>query len=278
MIAKIVVWGVDREAARRRLVRALADTALVGVATNLGFLARLADDPEYAAARIDTGFIERRREALLMLPGPPPDFVLAAAVLTRLVGCPDEPRDNDPWSGADGWRLNLGPAPRSLVLRCGDADHTVAATRDGEAWHLDLGGRSCRASGERQAEDRLVVVLDGTRRKLRVLEHGAAIVVLADGESWRIEEIDPLCPPAGITALAGHLTSPMPGRVAQLLVAPGERVRQGQPLMVVEAMKMEHTIAAPRDGVVAAVHYRMGDLVEEGAELLALADSDDGRD
>src|SRR6202035_1196138 len=125
---------------------------------------------------------------------------------------------------------------------------------------------------ERGAEGRLVITLDGVRRPVRVLEHGAVLAVFAGGESWIIEEVDPLMPPPGADAIAGRLTAPMPGRVVQLLVAAGDRVRRGQPMMVVEAMKMEHTIAAPRDGTVAAVHYAPGDLVEEGAELIALAE------
>ena len=115
------------------------------------------------------------------------------------------------------------------------------------------------------------MTLDGVRRSLRVLEHDAELAVFLDGESWHFAAVDPLLPPADADAGAGRLTAPMPGRVIQLLVAPGEAVRRGQPMMVIEAMKMEHTIAAPRDGVVAAVHYAAGDPVEEGAELIALA-------
>ena len=99
--------------------------------------------------------------------------------------------------------------------------------------------------------------------------------VFFDGESWVFEAIDPLAPPVGADAAAGRLTAPMPGRVVQVLVWAGDAVRQGQPMMVVEAMKMEHTIAAPRDGTVAAVHFAPGELVEEGAELIALADGDE---
>ena len=133
------------------------------------------------------------------------------------------------------------------------------------------------AAAEPLPRQRLAVVLDGIRTVMRLIADDAGVTVFAGGESWRLEEIDPLAPPEDADMAAGRLTAPMPGRVAQLLVAPGDRVRRGQPVMVVEAMKMEHTIAAPRDGVVAAVHYRAGDLVEEGALLLALAEPDDDR-
>jgi 3-methylcrotonyl-CoA carboxylase alpha subunit len=95
-------------------------------------------------------------------------------------------------------------------------------------------------------------------------------VVFLDGESWRLVEIDPLVPRASEDPTAGRLTAPMPGRVTQLMVEPGRRVRRGEPLMIIEAMKMEHTVAAPADGVVEKVRFVVGDLVEEGAELIAL--------
>jgi 3-methylcrotonyl-CoA carboxylase alpha subunit len=95
--------------------------------------------------------------------------------------------------------------------------------------------------------------------------------VFLDGKSWRLFEVDPLAARAGEDPTAGRLTAPMPGRVTQLMVEPGTSVRRGQPLIVIEAMKMEHTVTAPADGVVEAVRFAPGDLVEEGAELIALA-------
>jgi 3-methylcrotonyl-CoA carboxylase alpha subunit len=95
--------------------------------------------------------------------------------------------------------------------------------------------------------------------------------VFLDGESWHLIEIDPLAARAGEDPTAGRLTAPMPGRVTQLMVEPGTSVRRGQPLIVIEAMKMEHTVTAPADGIVEAVRCAPGDLVEEGAELIALA-------
>ena len=114
-------------------------------------------------------------------------------------------------------------------------------------------------------------MLDGVRRKLTVLTHGSEAAVFLDGESWRLTEVDPLAARAGEDPTAGRLTAPMPGRVMQLMVAPGTNVRRGQPLIVIEAMKMEHTVTAPADGVVEAVRFAPGDLVEEGAELITLA-------
>jgi 3-methylcrotonyl-CoA carboxylase alpha subunit len=159
----------------------------------------------------------------------------------------------------------------SLHLRHGADDLTVDAVAERGGWHLRLGDRDCHASAERLPDGRLSLTLDGVRTPLRVLEHDRALAVFVEGESWQFAAVDPLAPPAGADISGGRLTAPMPGRVIQLLVAPGEAVRRGQAMMVIEAMKMEHTIAAPRDGVVQAVHYAAGDPVEEGAELIELA-------
>jgi 3-methylcrotonyl-CoA carboxylase alpha subunit len=276
MICKIIAHGEDRAAACVRLARALADTAVAGVATNLAFLARVVADPEFVSGAVDTSFIERRRDALLPAAAPVPELALATAALFRLVA--GEPAEtSDPWSRAEGWRLNLLPAARSFVFRRIGDDHSIsisAAPAASGGWRLRLPDGEHAASGEVLPDGRFAVVLDGVRQSVRVLDDGASLAVFAGGESWRLDEIDPLAPPRGVDAAADRLTAPMPGRVVQLLVGPGDPVRQGQPMMVVEAMKMEHTIAAPRDGAVASVNYAVGDLVEEGAELIALAETD----
>jgi 3-methylcrotonyl-CoA carboxylase alpha subunit len=273
MIAKVIAWGEDRAAARVRLGRALADTAIVGVQTNVGFLARIVADPEFAAGAADTSFVERRRDALLAAGAPPPDVALAAAALCRLAP-PDGGAGADPWQRRDGWRLNLPRVPQTVVLRWADAERTVSATPAGDAWWLDLGNGARQAAAEPVADGRLAITLDGVRRSVRVVAHGVAMTVFLGGDSYAFETVDPLAPPADAAQGRERLVAPMPGRVVQLFVAAGDRVRRGQPLAVVEAMKMEHTVVAPRDGTVAAVHYRPGDRVEEDAELIALTDDD----
>jgi len=278
LLAKIIAWGEDRDAARARLQRALADTAILGVTTNLAFLHRVIGEPDFAAGKIDTGFIERHHDTLLPSSRPLPDVALAAAALWRLT-----PRSAaagadsySPWTRIDGWRLNGVAAPVSLHFRHGADDLSVEATADGGGWKLQLGEYVCRAMAGRIPDGRLAASVDGARSRVRVLEHDRELAVFLDGESWHFTIADPLAPPPDADVGAGRLTAPMPGRVIQLLVAPGEAVRQGQAMMVIEAMKMEHTIAAPRDGVVAAVHYAAGDPVEEGAELIALAEAKAG--
>jgi 3-methylcrotonyl-CoA carboxylase alpha subunit len=278
MIAKIVAWGEDRAAAIRRLRRALAETAVLGPRTNLGFLARLVADPEFAAGSVDTGFIERRRDALIPARRDAPYPALAAAALWRLhlretAAVADAARSDDPhspWARSDGWRLG-GRARQDVVLRDEAEERAATATAGDGEWRLQLGDRTVVAAGAAEPDGGFVLVLDGVRRRIAVMAHGSQTAVFIDGDSWRLVEIDPLAAPLDEEIAGGSLTAPMPGRVTRLLVEAGSRVERGQPLITIEAMKMEHTIAAPAEGIVERVRFAVGDLVEEGAELIALA-------
>ncbi|HEX4184621.1 MAG TPA: acetyl-CoA carboxylase biotin carboxylase subunit [Stellaceae bacterium] len=283
MIAKIIVWGEDRRAALDRLRRALAETALLGVVTNLGLLVRIATHPQFAAAAFDTGFIERHRDVLLTGQRPAPVAALAAAAIARLIARGSEAAaaaarsvdPNSPWARSDGWRLS-GESHQELVFRDAAEERTVIATAQAGDWLLRLGDETICAFGERRPDGTLTVVLDGVRGQIIVLDHGSETAVFLAGENWRLVEIDPLAVHEGDDPGAGRLTAPMPGRVTQLLVGTGDAVRRGEPLMIMEAMKMEHTVAAPVDGTIEAVRFAVGDLVEEGAELITLAAVRDG--
>jgi 3-methylcrotonyl-CoA carboxylase alpha subunit len=278
MIAKIIAWGEDRAAAVGRLRRALAETAVLGVGTNLEFLARVAAHPEFESGVVDTGFIERNRATLTPPRRTAPDTVFAAAALARLLAREDAAKAAasrsgepfSPWARTDGWRLN-GRGHQELIFGDGAEERLVCARDQGGSWLLQFDGRAILAQGERRADAALSMLLGGVRKQITVLDHGAEIGVFLDGESWRLTEVDPLAARAGEDPTAGRLTAPMPGRVTQLMVEPGTSVRRGQPLIVIEAMKMEHTVTAPTDGVIEAVRFAPGDLVEEGAELIALA-------
>ena len=277
MIAKIISWGEDRAAAVGRLRRALAGTAVLGVGTNLEFLARVAVHPEFLSGAVDTGFIERHRATLIPARQSAPDTVLAAATLSKLLAREDAVRADasrsgdsfSPWARTDGWRLN-GRGHQELIFRDGAEERLVCARSQAGSWLLQFDDRAILSEGERRADAALSMSLDGVRKQITVLDHGAEIAVFLDGEGWRLTEVDPLAARAGEDPTAGRLAAPMPGRVTQLMVEPGMNVRRGQPLIVIEAMKMEHTVTAPADGVIEAVRFAPGDLVEEGAELIAL--------
>jgi 3-methylcrotonyl-CoA carboxylase alpha subunit len=278
MIAKIIAWGEDRPAAIARLRTALAETAILGLHSNLGFLARLAAEPDFAAGAVDTGFIERHRAVLIPAHRPAPDAALAVAAISRLLARgaairAAAQRSGDPyspWAGNECWRLG-GVDRQDLTFRDAAEERTVQATARGPGWLLQIDDRAVLAHGEQRPDGAFAITIDGIRKQIIVLDHGAETAVFVDGESWLLVEIDPLAARQGEDPAGGRLSAPMPGRVTRLLVEAGSMVRRGQPLMVIEAMKMEHTIVAPADGTVEGVRFAVGDMVEEGAEVITLA-------
>ncbi len=270
MIAKVIAWGSDRSEALRRLAAGLGQYRIAGLATNRDFLLRLLRHPDFVAGAFDTGFIPRHRDALLPAAAPAPLAVLAAATLSLLgARVPSASRDGDrhsPWRRRDGWRLN-GETHQEIAWRDGESVRAVLARyrRDHQLLEIDGHAVVARASGGEDA-----IELDGARLPVTVDRQRDEFTVITDDGTWRLAYIDPLAPKAAEEAAGGRLTAPMPGKIAQVLVAVGDRVARGQALLVLEAMKMEHTIAAPAVGIVERIDYAAGDLVEEGAELIAL--------
>ena len=275
MIAKVIAWGGDRAEALRRLAAALAEYRIAGLATNRDFLVRLLRHPAFVAGDFDTGFIDRHRDALIPPPGPAPRMALAAASLALLhdqtitaQGVGKRSGDpHSPWHRRDGWRLN-GDTYQDMRWRDGDVERAVRVRYGSGRYHLDIDGESGDAHAAAGVDGDLILDLDGVRLGATVSRHGPEVTVVADDGTWRLTYIDPLAPKIAEEAAGGRLTAPMPGKVAQVLAKMGGRVKRGQALMVLEAMKMEHTIAAPADGTVEKVNYAAGDLVEEGAELI----------
>ena len=276
MIAKIIVWDRDREAARQRLVAALGGCEVAGLATNIAFLAAVAAHPDFAAAELDTGFIARHRESLVPPPAPASDRVLALAALALFLERARHAREaaarsgdpRSPWALADGWRMN---DDNHHVLRFKDGEREVAITVHyrPDGYVMELPGGPLAAHGTLVGERDLSADLAGARLKARVVRERRELAVFADGASHRLQLIDPLAGAAELAAGGGSLTAPMPGKIIQVLVEAGAEVARGAALLVLEAMKMEHTIAAPADGVIEKVNYAVGEQVTEGAELIA---------
>jgi 3-methylcrotonyl-CoA carboxylase alpha subunit len=279
MIAKLICWDTDRDSALRRLRQALADYQVAGLATNLQFLSAVVSHRAFALAHrepglLDTGLIERYQAELLPAQEPVDDEVLAIAALDqclRVVQAAQEHASTSsdpgsPWHGASGWRLNQD---NHHVLGFVDAGRTVPVTAHyrPHGYLLDLPDGSRSVSGEVDADGAIAVEIDGARMLAQVVRRGTELTVFARGRSHRLElAVTDATHEAGDE---GSLVSPMPGSVIDVLVKVGDSVVKGAPLMLIEAMKMEHTIAAPADGVVKEVFFAKGDQVREGVELLA---------
>jgi 3-methylcrotonyl-CoA carboxylase alpha subunit len=275
MIAKLIVWGASRLSALTRLRQALAQVEIAGVATNVAFLRRVAASRAFGAGELDTGLIERNR-AELFLKSEITKEMLTAAAFAELA---EEERaaheraaasgdPYSPWHRVDGWRLNED-SHHDFVFLDGETHHPVRLLFLENGLQIAVDGHTQTLSGERLPDDRLLVSLDGHAFKARAVRDGRDWHVFCEGDYRRLSLKQDL---AGQDegARAGSLAAPMPGKIIQVLAKVGAKVRKGEPLLILEAMKMEHTITAPADGVVKEVHYAAGEQVLEGVELITL--------
>jgi 3-methylcrotonyl-CoA carboxylase alpha subunit len=275
MIAKLIVWDESRERALARMLQALADYRVVGVANNVGFLSRLTACPAFVNADLDTGLIERERAFLFPENAATPDEAWLVAVLADLIRNQDTARaaavatadPHSPWHDRDGWRAN-GVSHRLMVLRLGDAERQIAVAYLADGFALELEGRRTRASGRLLPGGQLHADLGGRRINATVIVAGEKRHVFLDGRAHVFSAVDPLFHAGEGVGAEGGLTAPMPGKLIALLATPGVRLEKGAPLLILEAMKMEHTIAAPAAGVVKAFRFNVGDQVTDGAELV----------
>jgi acetyl-CoA carboxylase biotin carboxylase subunit len=238
MIAKIIAWDETREGAAAKLASALETAQIAGLQTNNAFLIRTLKHPDFVAGRIDTGFIERHQAELIPLAPPPSADILQAAA--QLVVAQSVARaSSDPWNAVDGFRLGAVARPKIEVV----------------------------VDGRRLSVEAPEIARPETAMRLA----SGAIAVMRAGETFLVRQYDPFEAADAAGMASDRVTAPMPGKIAQLLVRPGDRVKKGQPLAVLEAMKMEHTLAAPADALVATVDAAAGDQVGEGAIIVRFA-------
>ncbi|MDP3135720.1 MAG: acetyl/propionyl/methylcrotonyl-CoA carboxylase subunit alpha [Burkholderiaceae bacterium] len=269
MIAKLIVHGENREQALARLDDALARTHIVGLSTNVQFLRHVLRSPSFAQANLDTALITREREGLFSQEpvGLP---LAAAAAVAHVLLCEQALADADPWSRRDSWRSH-GTAVRTFEFEFhGEALRAELVCRQEGGLVLSVGGVS-GALSFRDEDGGLLLDFADERRVVRVYRQGESVHVFMAQGATQIRVIDPLAHANDAHADSGRLSAPMPGKVVSFAVKAGDRVTRGQALAVMEAMKMEHTIAAPADGVVQELLYAPGDQVTEGAELLRIS-------
>jgi geranyl-CoA carboxylase alpha subunit len=266
LLAKIIAHGPDRKTAVRRLRRALNQTSLLGLTTNLPFLRQVVGHPAFLAGELHTGFLAEHFPQWRPAKGDSTMPLLVAAV-HRLTGAPQIATNEGYWRNnpnapqmfpfrVNGTEMTAGIVPVDEVpselfrVQLAGGEHEVRV----EAWHRDLTG--------------LQLVVDGVRRQLTAVFHENSLWVDCCGTTTVVEYLPRLPVPATSAGAAGSLRAPMPGSVLEVLVKVGQTVSKGQPLLKLEAMKMEHTIRTAADGVVTAVYYAPGDSVTADAELL----------
>ncbi len=271
MIAKLVAWGETRDEAASRLSAALSRYEAAGVQTNLGLLRRIAGHPSFLAGGVDTGFISRNPGVLAPEPAhePPPAALAAVAAKALAAQAADAlaPDPCSPWSANTAWRLN-GEGYQDLTIHAAGTAHRLRAyPRSARSFRLTLGTGTVEVS--QHADDALSI--DGVRRRIPVIAHAGGFTAIVDGVNWPMTLADPHAPPAAAVAASDQLTAPMPGLIVSVGAEQGATVRRGEVMLVLEAMKMQMRLAAPRDGIVEAVRVRAGEQVKDGAELVRFA-------
>ncbi|WP_305805020.1 acetyl/propionyl/methylcrotonyl-CoA carboxylase subunit alpha [Stenotrophomonas sp. YIM B06876] len=270
MIAKLIVWDVDRDAALRRMRQALADCEVVGVTTNAAFLRRLVMTGSFAQARLDTALIEREQAALAPNEEDSDPALWALAAIAAVATAPPasiDARDpHSPWQAQDGWRLGVRAAHR-ITLEHRHTQQLLAVRGDGQTWSVTRGDHTLQATGTLSG-GALRMQIGGQLHRATVIRDGAELHLFGRDGAQRFTLHDPVSEADQSVADAGRLTAPMPGRIVATLVTPGTQVQRGAPLLVLEAMKMEHTLQAPADGTVHGYHVRAGDQVTDGAVLV----------
>ncbi|KOU19657.1 acetyl-CoA carboxylase biotin carboxylase subunit [Streptomyces sp. WM6368] len=290
MLSKVIVHGPDRATALRMLRAALADTVILGVQTNAGFLRRLLAHPDVVSGDLDTGLVERDLPSLLP-EGVPDEVYATAALLAQPLTQPRQEGWVDPFDAGSGWRLGGTPAWTVHHVRLPGQDPVeVRSRRSGSDTELALSaspaieargpgqgpGAPARARILTRTPDTVTVELDGVTHRFSHATSPEGIWLGCDGDSWHVQAYDPVV--AHLTGAgrggANSLAAPMPGTVTVVKVAVGDRVEAGQSLLVVEAMKMEHVISAPHAGTVTELDVTPGTTVAMD-QILAVVTPDE---
>ncbi|MGN9788762.1 acetyl/propionyl/methylcrotonyl-CoA carboxylase subunit alpha [Nonomuraea sp. ZG12] len=282
MLSKVIAWAPDRATALRTLDRALGETTILGVTTNIPFLRSLLTHQAVQAGELDTGLVERILPDLLPTTAVPDEVLATAALVFH-----DTPKGGDPWDIADGWRVGP-PAWTAYRLESRDGVHEVrvrglpresaevrtpetgtAEVRTPEVRPVAAAGRGVAAS-LRAAGRGLAVTLGGRTERYAWARDGETLWLGKDGHTWALTRHrigDPGDRPGAAGSGDGVVRSPMPGTVLVVKAQVGDLVGEGQPLLIVEAMKMEHTVTAPRDGLVTELPVQAGQPVDMDAVL-----------
>lgn len=287
LIAKLIVWDEDRDQAVQRLSGALTEFHVIGLVTNRDFLLRISNHHAFRDAALDTGFIDRHLAELVPDVRPVRDRTLALATLAVIAdqhakSLRDHASVEDPYSPwgpqglSKGWQLNA-PASYEVVFVDPQRDEDGGRvpipigqpTNTDFSYELALPNGPMLVVGEVEDSGRLIANLAGTRFSVSVYHTGNDLWIVDDsGYTHHLFLENSMAPATAVDLVDMNVTAPLPGKISDVLIDVGEKVRKGVGLVVIEAMKMEHTIVAPADGVIAKIHFAVTDLVEEGAILL----------
>lgn len=277
MIAKIITYGPDRSSALQRMADALDNSHVLGLTTNKAFLSRIMAHPAFQKGDVDTGFIPRYLDELLPSKSEiaAPLFIMAA--LARLLERKQRAQlqaetsqdRTSPWHDSDGWRLNL-PALEALRFTRQGNDIEIQAVQNGGYISISYDDVTYQTQGQLAADGTLTVNLDGRQYKAHVAFDDESLILTHNGFTLALDKAITHVEDAGDAEAMDQITAPMPGKILSLNVKAGEQVQKDDTLIILEAMKMEHSLKAVRDGVIEEVMFDTGDQVQEGNILLTM--------
>lgn len=274
MLSKVIAHAADRDEALAKLDRALSNTAILGVKTNIEFLRFLLADPRVRAGDLDTALLDQRLTDFAALPAP--DDVLAAAGLYRQTAIASRAA-GDPWAAPTGWRVGGRPAPVRTAVGAPPRRETVSVWGTPDSALVQVGQGDVVPASARVDADRLSVTLDGVRREYRWAEAGQHLWIADERGTWHLREAEEQRIQREAGERQAEIVSPMPGNVIAVQAETGAEVTEGQVVVVVEAMKMEHSLAAPVAGQV-EVLVSVGDQVTVDQVLARLVPQEHGEE
>ena len=280
MIAKLIVWDEDREKALSRLETCLGEYAIGGVTTNIDYLRRIAGSSPFKEAKLTTDFIERHNDSISTQTTVDADTYLPAIILGQLLieqnsthADSEVLSQTSPWQTHDSYRSNL-IHKNVIELNINEKDYSVVTSIESEnCWNIHIDGRECIVTGT-LVDDVLTCNIDGVKATYPIMLNSNQISLFTPQGILLAEIKGPDLGETGEDDHANSVVAPMNGTVVALLVKTGDKVEKGQQLIIVEAMKMEHSIKAPYDGVVAECFFKTGDLVSGGVALIDITAND----
>lgn len=279
MIAKLIVWDENREKALQRMAKALSEYRINGVTTNIDFLYNLATCPPFVEAELDTGFIEKHHDKIFHENEQALADELPMAALYLVLSLAEKAKQNaadtndpfSPWNATSAWRLNEAHI-HQLTLAHNDVEYPVVIEqkRQGSGCYylISVDGKKLDCQGNING-DLLDVSINGYRSQATIVKNGNSISLYRQNGVFNFTHVLPDCGDGADSDTGNGLAAPMNGTMVSVLVVAGDKVEKDQPLMIMEAMKMEHTIRAPADGIVESIYFNEGEMVDGGAELLA---------
>jgi len=276
MIAKLVVWDEDRTRALTRLANALSEYQISGVTTNISFLYDLATHPAFVDAELTTGFIETHKNTLFKRTNKPSDHTLALIGLTLVLQQLNQNIDeNTPWADCSGWRLNQPNQLNYAILINGELNTVTATEHKGRTYKIAVNGSVAIAQGSLD-DKKIIAEIDGHRHTATLSHHAGHYTLFTAQDTIEFELASPDLGDDESLTSKGEFAAPMNGTVVEVFVSAGSTVTKGDSLVVMEAMKMQHTIKAPSDGTIEDVFCAKDELVDGGTELLSFAPKSKG--